>query len=205
MTKLRKIAFLVVVAHWIDAIWHLFLAAKILPAPNNSVSPLAVTLISLGHLCVLLALWKLKDRLAGSVSVIFFLAALSADVYEHFLQAAPNNVRMVAPGDWSALFIFSVIVLLVLEIAGCSLGVVLSGGAGKRFWRRTEEPSHEDGVEGGAPNPDSEVAFETNSPGRTHSTEVIQPASLRPLGVTPRLCGEDFLQLRNPSSNEASG
>lgn len=128
MTRLRTLALLVVVAHWIVAIWHLFLAAKVLPAPNNSVSWLAIVLLSLLHGGVSIALWKLSAKFIGLVSLIFFLAALSADLYEHFLHASLNNVFMVAPGDWSAWFNASVFTLLALEILGCSLGGLSLGG-----------------------------------------------------------------------------
>jgi hypothetical protein len=131
MTKLRTLALLVVVAHWIDAIWHLFLAAKVLPAPNNHVSWLAIILITSGHVVVSIALRKLSEKLAGSISLIFFLAALSADLYEHFLHASGNNVFMVASGHWTALFDASVFVLLALEILGCMLGIPLLGGRTK--------------------------------------------------------------------------
>jgi hypothetical protein len=119
---------LVVVAHWMVAVGHLFLAAKVLPAPNNDVSWLAITLITFGHLAVSIGLWKLSDRVTGLVSLIFFLAAMSADLYEHFLHASANNVFMVAPGDWTARFDASVFALLGLEIAGCMLGILLLGG-----------------------------------------------------------------------------
>ena len=109
---------MVVVAHWIVAIWHLFIAAKVLPPPNNKVSWLAITFITLGHLAVSIAVWKLRDKLAGLVSLIFFLAALGADLYEHFLNASANNVFMVAPGDWTARFDASVFVLLAIEVVG---------------------------------------------------------------------------------------
>jgi hypothetical protein len=128
MTKARTLALLVVAAHWIVAVWHLFLAAKVLPAPNNHVSWLAIVLITSGHAVVSILLWRLSDRLAGFFSVIFFLAAMSADLYEHFLHASQNNVFMVAPGDWTAIFNASVFILLVLEIAGCLLGTVILGG-----------------------------------------------------------------------------
>lgn len=126
-TTSRMLTLLIVAAHWIDAIWHLFLAAKILPAPNNHVAWLAVILITLGHLIVSIGLWKLSDRLAGLVSLLFFLAALGADVYEHFVQAAPNNVFMLVPGHWAGWFEASVFVLLGLEILGCLLGIRLLG------------------------------------------------------------------------------
>lgn len=128
MTKPRSLALLVVVAHWMFAVWHLFLAAKILPAPDNKVSWLAITLITSGHLVVSAALWKLGDRLTGLVSLVFFLAALGADLYEHFLHASANNIFMVAPGDGTALFHTSVFALLALEILGCLLGILLLGG-----------------------------------------------------------------------------
>ncbi len=128
MTRRRTLTLLVVVAHWIVAIGHLFLAAQVLPAPNNHVSWLAITLITLGHLAVSLALWTLSDKIAGLVSLIFFLAALSADLYEHFLHASANNVFTVASSNWTAPFDVSVLVLLALEIAGCLLGILLLGG-----------------------------------------------------------------------------
>jgi hypothetical protein len=127
MTKSRMLALLVVVAHWVDAIGHLFLAAKILPAPNDHVSWLAVVLITAGHLVVSIAVWKLGDRIAGLTSLIFFLAAMSADLYEHFLHASGNNVFMVEFGYWAAWFDASVVVLLALEILGCSIGIWLLG------------------------------------------------------------------------------
>jgi len=128
MTKPRILTLLIVIAHWIVAVGHLFLAAKVLPAPNNNVSWLAIILISSGHLGVSIVLWKVGDRLAGLVSLMFFLAALSADLYEHFLHASANNVFTVAAGTWTAGFDASVFVLLALEILGCFLGIVSLGG-----------------------------------------------------------------------------
>ncbi len=128
MTKARTLALLVVAAHWMVAIWHLFLAARILPAPNNHVSGLAIVLITSGHVVVSILFWKLSDKVAGFVSVIFFLAAMSADLYEHFLHASQNNVFMVAPGDWTGMFNVSVFILLALEIVGCLLGTIVLGG-----------------------------------------------------------------------------
>lgn len=128
MTKARTLALLVVAAHCSVAIWHLFLAAKVLPAPNNSVSWLAIVLITSGHAVVSILLWKLSDKVAEFASLIFFLAAMSADLYEHFLHASQNNVFMVARGDWSAIFDVSVFILLALEIVGCLLGTVMLSG-----------------------------------------------------------------------------
>jgi hypothetical protein len=127
MTRARMLTLLVVIAHWVVAVVHLFFAAKVFPAPNNNVSWLAVTLITSGHLVVSIALWKLSDKPAGLVSLIFFLAAFSADLFEHFLHASANNVFTVAPGDWTARFDASVFILLALEILGCLLGILLLG------------------------------------------------------------------------------
>ena len=89
MTRRRMLTLLVVVAHWMVAVGHLFLAAEVLPAPNNHVSWRAITLITFGHLAVSIALWKLSDRLAGLVSLIFFLAASSADLYDTSCMPRP--------------------------------------------------------------------------------------------------------------------
>ena len=107
MTSPRTLGLLVVIAHWIVAVTHLFLAARVLPAPN-SVSWLAIILITCGHLCVAVGLWKLSNKFAGAVSLIFFLAALGADLYEHFLHPAANNIFTMAAGDWTAWFDASV-------------------------------------------------------------------------------------------------
>jgi hypothetical protein len=128
MTKLRRFALLVVFGHWFIAILHLFLAANVLAAPNNEVSWLAITFISAGHVAVSIVLWRLGDKFAGSVAMIFFLAALGADLYEHFLHASANNIFMVAPGNWTAGFDVSVFALLALEVLGCVLASLLLGG-----------------------------------------------------------------------------
>lgn len=128
MRNLRTLAVLTVIAHWIVAIVHLFFAAQVIPGPNNNVSGLAIILLTAGHLVVSIAIWKLSEKLSGLVSLLFFLAAMSADLYEHFLNHAPNNVLMVAPGSWTPWFDASVFALLVLEILGCLLGILLLGG-----------------------------------------------------------------------------
>ena len=125
MTKLRILALLVVVAHWIVVLWHLFLTTKILPAPDNNVTWLAIALITSGHLLVAIALWKLRDRPAGLVALLLFLAVFAADLYEHFLHPAPNNVFMTPAGAWTFWFDASVVGLVELEILVCSLGILL--------------------------------------------------------------------------------
>ncbi len=141
MTKLRRFALFVVAGHWFIAVWHLFLAANVLAAPNNKVSWLAITFISAGHLAVSIVLWRVRDKFSGLVSVIFFLAALGADLYEHFLHASANNIFMVAPGGWTAGFDASVFALLALEMLGCGLGILLLSG-GMRNDRQPQLANH---------------------------------------------------------------
>lgn len=145
MTKLRRFALFVVVGHWFIAVSHLFLAANVLAAPNNNVSWLAITFISAGHLAIAIVLWTLRDKFAGWVSVIFFLAALGADLYEHFLHASANNIFMVAPGSWAAEFDASVFALLALEVLGCVLAILLLGG-GTRNDRQPQLANHGEGA-----------------------------------------------------------
>jgi hypothetical protein len=123
MAKLRAFVSSVVLAHWAVAMWHLVLAANVLPPPDNNVRWLAVILLTLLHWGVLVPLWMLSDRLIGWASLGFFSAALSADLYEHFLHSSLNNVFMVMSTDWTAWFKASVYILLALEILGLSLGV----------------------------------------------------------------------------------
>lgn len=129
MNKPRTLALLAVAAHWGVAVWHLFFAARILPAPGNSISWVVIVFFTLGHLSVLVAVWKLSDKLAGLVALLAFSAALGADLYEHFVQVAPNNVFMVtASGAWTAWFDVSVFALVGFEILGISRGIVLLRG-----------------------------------------------------------------------------
>lgn len=121
----RAIAVLVVIAHWILAIGHLYIAARALPGPNNTVSWLAIILISAGHLFVVGGLWKLSDRPAGVVLAIFFLAALTADLYEHFSHSSANNIILATGAGWGGWFDASVFGLVALEILACSLGILL--------------------------------------------------------------------------------
>jgi hypothetical protein len=59
------------------------------------------------------------------------LVVLGANIYEHFLAPATNNVLRVAPGDWTLAFQISVYLPVFLEILGCWLGI--------RFLMRTNQ------------------------------------------------------------------
>jgi hypothetical protein len=122
MKNLRTLALAVVLSHWLVAILHLFIVARMLPPPEDHVSWLAVVLLSCLHLGVCVALLMLSPKLTGLVSLLFFLAAMAADLYEHFLHASANNIFMAPLGHWTFWFDASVFLLLALEILGCALG-----------------------------------------------------------------------------------
>jgi len=127
MKNLRLLALLVILANLIVGVWHLFIVTRILPGPQNSVPRLAIGLMTLGHLCMAAVLWKLANRAAGLVLLLFFLAAICAGLYEHLLHPGPNNIFMVASSDVTGWFDFSVFVLLALEVTGCWLAIRLLG------------------------------------------------------------------------------
>lgn len=132
MKNPRMFALVVVIAHWVIAVVHLFIAARALPGSNNGVSWLAIVLISAGHLCVVAGLWKLSDRPAGAVLAIFFLAALSADLYEHFAHTSANNIALATGAGLTGWFDASVFGLVALEILACSLGMLMAARPGPR-------------------------------------------------------------------------
>jgi hypothetical protein len=126
MRNLRTYGFLAIPAHWIVAVWHLVLVAKVLPASDNSVHWLAIALLTLVHGGVLLACWKLTDRFAGLTLCVFLLVALGSGIYEHFLGPGLNNVFRMASSDWTTAFRASVFLLAVVEILGCWFGIQLA-------------------------------------------------------------------------------
>ncbi len=129
MKRYPRLGVVVIATHCAVAVWHLFLAAEVLPSPNNTISLLAVLLITLMHLAIAAAWWKLTDKLAGAILAIFFAVVLALDIYEHFLHPGANNVFMVLPGDWKTIFEVSVGLLLAIELLGTSIGILsLKGG-----------------------------------------------------------------------------
>ncbi len=125
MKALRLYALLIIAVHWIVAAWHLFLVAKILPAPENNVNWVAIGILTLLHFVALIACWKLCDRFTGLVLGVFFVLALGAGLYEHFLDSGLNNIVRVRPSDWVTAFRASVFLLVVIEMLGCWLGIRL--------------------------------------------------------------------------------
>jgi hypothetical protein len=120
---LRILAVLVIAGHWLVAVWHLFWVARIPGVTDTTVNWLAIGLATFLHFAVSLAVWKLSDKVSGSLLFGFLLVVLGFDIYEHFLGPGPNNVFRVAPGEWTAAFQISVYLLVFLELLGCWLGI----------------------------------------------------------------------------------
>ncbi|HJS98081.1 MAG TPA: hypothetical protein VJ756_03250 [Terriglobales bacterium] len=123
MNKYRISGIVVIAAHWVTAMWHLSVAAKVLPGPTNGVNLLAVALITLLHLGVAGAWWKLRDKLAGGILSAFFIVALVFGIYEHFIHPGGNNIFMVSASEWKTTFEVSVGLLMALEVLGVGTGI----------------------------------------------------------------------------------
>jgi hypothetical protein len=123
MNGYRALGLIVIAAHWVTAMWHLSVA-KVLPGPINGVDLLAVGLLTLLHLGIAGAWWKLPDRLAGGILSAFFIVALAFGIYEHFLHPGGNNIFMVSPSKWKTAFEVSVGLLMALEVLGVGIGIL---------------------------------------------------------------------------------
>jgi hypothetical protein len=93
------------------------------PRPNHGVDLLAVGLLTLLHLGIAGAWWKLPDGLAGGILSAFFIVALAFGIYEHFLHPGGNNIFMVSPSKWKTAFEVSVGLLMALEVLGVGIGI----------------------------------------------------------------------------------
>jgi hypothetical protein len=122
MDRYKMFGFVVIAAHWAAAVMHLFLAAKVAPAPDNHLNLFVLGMLILGHLAVSVLWWTLPNRLAGLILCTFFTVVLVFGIYEHFLHPGANNVFMVVPGAWKAPFDASVALLIALEILGTGVG-----------------------------------------------------------------------------------
>jgi hypothetical protein len=127
LKRLRMLAMGLIAANWILAVGHLYLVEKMLPRPEYKVSWAGVGMMTLLHLIAASATWKLSNRWAGGILVLFWSAAMISGVYEHFLHVGPNNIFRVAAGDWTGLFDGSVFALLAVEAAGLWLAIRLVG------------------------------------------------------------------------------
>jgi len=128
MKKLRRLGLLIIGAHWLVGVWHLWLVAKILPGPDNKMYWFAITMSTLMHFGVSIAWWRLSDKVAGLILCVFLVAVLGAGIYEHFLGPGLNNIFRVPLTEWTSAFRASVYSLVVFEILGCWLGIRLMKG-----------------------------------------------------------------------------
>lgn len=128
MKNLKLLTVLIVAANLMVAVWHLFIVAAMIPAEQGIVTWKGIAIISTLHVCVVAVLWKVANKVAGIIALLFFVAALVAGLYEHVLQPGPNNIFTVVSNSMTPWFDGSVFILLGLEILGCWLAVRMSGG-----------------------------------------------------------------------------
>lgn len=131
MDRYKVFGFVVIAAHWAAAVGHLLVTAKVLAPPDNNVNLFVIGMLSVVHLAVSVAWWRVPSKPAGLILSTFFVAVLGFGIYEHFLHAGANNVFMVIPGPWRAPFDASVALLMALEILGAGLGFQTLRGQGQ--------------------------------------------------------------------------
>ena len=122
MRRLYWYATAVVLTHAAVIFWHLDLLAKVNPALKMDQVPLLAGLANIIPLIALVSLWIRFPKLGGSL-LLFLVVPLLIGGYSHFLSAGSDNVFRMAPGELTAGFRISAVVLWVLELWGCWLGV----------------------------------------------------------------------------------
>jgi hypothetical protein len=122
MRKLYWCATLVVLTHAAVVFWHLELLAKLNPALKVDQVPLFAGLANIIPLLALVLLWAHFPKLGGSL-LLFLAVPLVIGGYSHFLRAGSDNVFRMAPGEWTAGFRVSAVLLAALESCACWLGV----------------------------------------------------------------------------------
>jgi hypothetical protein len=113
---------IVVIAHVVTFIWHLFIVAETppgLPAPQVL---FIAAVVNITPVIGLILLWLQVDRPAAVLVVLPMAVVLVIGVYEHFVNAGPGNVFSLPASEWALSFRASAILLVVLELFGCGLG-----------------------------------------------------------------------------------
>lgn len=120
---LSLLATLVIIAHAIAFIWHLFVAAKIPPGlPGQLVLFVAVAVNAAPVVGLTLLLLRIY-RLAAVLIFLPMALMLVLGAYEHFLSFGPNSVFDIPDSEWAWSFRVSAILLVILELLGCWIGV----------------------------------------------------------------------------------
>lgn len=122
MRRLYWYATVVVLAHAAVVFWHLELLARLNTALKVDQVPLLAGLANIIPLLALISLWARLPKLGGWL-LLFLAVPLAIGGYCHFLSPGSDNIFRVAPGEWTAGFRVSAVLLWVLEFCGCWLGI----------------------------------------------------------------------------------
>jgi hypothetical protein len=122
MRRLYWCATLVVLMHAGVVFWHLELLAKLNPALKVDQVPLFAGLANIIPLLAVISLWARLPKLGGSL-LLFLVVPLVIGGYSHFLSGGSDNVFRMAPGEWTAGFRISAVLLAALEFCACALGI----------------------------------------------------------------------------------
>jgi hypothetical protein len=122
MRRFYWYATLVVLTHAAVVVWHLELLARPNTAPKVDQVPVLAGLANIIPLIALISLWAQFPKLGGWL-LLFLAVPLVIGGYSHFLSAGSDNVFRMAPGELTAGFRVSAVLLWMLEFWGCWLGV----------------------------------------------------------------------------------
>jgi len=122
MRRLYWYATLLVLTHAAVILWHLELLARLGTEIKVDQVPLLAGLANLIPLIALISLWAQFPKLGGWL-LLFLAVPLVIGGYSHFLSAGSDNVFRMAPGEWTAGFRVSAVLLWMLEFCGCWLGI----------------------------------------------------------------------------------
>ena len=122
MRRLYWYATLVVLTHAAVIFWHLELLARLNAALKADQVPLLAGLANVIPLLALISLWAQFPKLGGWL-LLFLAVPLAIGGYSHFLSAGSDNVFRMAPGELTAGFRVSAVLLWILEFSGCWLGI----------------------------------------------------------------------------------
>ena len=122
MRKLYWCATLVVFAHTVVVFWHLELLARLGGVLKPDQVPLFAGLANIIPLIALLSLWTHFPK-AGAWFLLFLAVPLAIGGYSHFVSPGTDNVFRMAPGELTAAFQISAVLLFTLEFLGCWLSI----------------------------------------------------------------------------------
>ncbi|MGA8075078.1 MAG: hypothetical protein WB995_16510 [Candidatus Acidiferrales bacterium] len=122
MRRLYWCATLAVLTHAAVVLWHLELLARLNRALKVDQVPLLAVLANIIPLVALISLWARFPKLGGWL-LLFLAVPLVIGGYSHFLSAGSDNVFRMGPGELTAGFRVSAVLLWMLELWGCWLGI----------------------------------------------------------------------------------